>query len=46
MYEQPKYFYENDLSKQDRQTDKPLIEVEMELYKLVGVHPDIVDLWS
>jgi len=39
------YFAEDDLKKQDRQTDNTLIDTEMEIYKLLGGNPTIVDLW-
>jgi 2-polyprenyl-3-methyl-5-hydroxy-6-metoxy-1,4-benzoquinol methylase len=39
------WFFENDLSKQDRQTDKPLIDVEMELYLILGVSPSMITWW-
>uniref|UniRef100_A0AB39C0U4 Polyprotein n=1 Tax=Apis mellifera associated alphaendornavirus 2 TaxID=3238874 RepID=A0AB39C0U4_9VIRU len=38
-------FFENDLTKQDRQTDKPLIQVELMLYELLGVSPMIISSW-
>jgi len=44
--EPAKYFFENDLEKQDRQTDRPLIEVELTLYKLIGCHEDVLALWQ
>lgn len=31
-------FFENDLEQQDKQTDDPLIKVEMEMLKMLGVH--------
>lgn len=40
-----KSFYENDLRKQDRQTDKHLIEVEMLLYEVLGVDPIVIKVW-
>ncbi|QOE88790.1 polyprotein [Cucumber endornavirus 1] len=39
-------FFENDLTKQDRQTDKPIIEVELMLYDLLGVHPNVIASWK
>jgi hypothetical protein len=39
------WFFENDLSKQDRQTDKPLIDVEMQLYLLLGASPSLISWW-
>jgi hypothetical protein len=36
---------EDDLSKQDRQTDATIINTEMEIYKLLGVDPSLVDVW-
>ncbi|YP_438202.1 polyprotein [Oryza rufipogon endornavirus] len=38
-------FFENDLTKQDRQTDKPILEVEMLMYLMLGVHPNIIASW-
>nr|QPO25406.1 polyprotein [Hydrocotyle umbellata endornavirus] len=38
-------FFENDLKKQDRQTDEPIIEVEMRIYALLGVHPNVISSW-
>jgi hypothetical protein len=38
-------FYENDLTKQDRQTNHNTINYEMEMYKLLGVHPGLIKLW-
>jgi hypothetical protein len=38
-------FLENDLKKQDRQSDEPILLVEMLMYKLLGVHPELVDNW-
>jgi len=39
------WFFENDLSKQDRQTDKPLIDVEMALYEVLGVSTNFISWW-
>jgi hypothetical protein len=39
-------FAEDDLKKQDRQTDHTLIKTEMEVYKRLGVNPGIVEIWS
>jgi guanylate kinase len=39
-------FVEDDLAKQDRQTDATLIATEMELYKLLNMNPAIVEMWS
>nr|AYV98026.1 polyprotein [Cucumis melo alphaendornavirus] len=39
-------FFENDLTKQDRQTDKPIIEVELMIYDLLGVHPNVIASWK
>jgi len=37
---------EDDLTKQDRQTDWQTLDVEMEIYRqLLGVHPEVVQLW-
>nr|UNI73825.1 MAG: RNA-dependent RNA polymerase [brine shrimp endornavirus 1] len=38
-------FFENDLTKQDRQTDDPIIDVEMIMYKLLGVHENVIASW-
>lgn len=36
----------NDLSKQDRQTDDPIIDFEFLVYrKDLGVHPTILQIW-
>ncbi|AID67139.1 putative polyprotein [Yerba mate endornavirus] len=40
-----KGFFENDLTKQDRQTDKPIIDVEMAMYDILGVHTDVIRSW-
>jgi hypothetical protein len=45
-FDYAEYFYENDLSKQDKQTDDHLIEMELYLYKLLGVHSSVLDLWE
>jgi phage anti-repressor protein len=39
-------FAEDDLKKQDRQTDMILIKTEMEIYKRLGLNPGIVDIWE
>jgi PHD/YefM family antitoxin component YafN of YafNO toxin-antitoxin module len=39
-------FVEDDLKKQDRQTDSTLIATEMEIYKKLGVSSALVDCWS
>jgi hypothetical protein len=39
-------FAEDDLKKQDRQTDQVLIDTEMEIYKMLGGNPNVVKLWS
>jgi hypothetical protein len=39
------YFYENDLTKQDRQTDQAILEVEFLIYEALGVHPDVMSVW-
>nr|QJC19294.1 polyprotein [Phaseolus vulgaris alphaendornavirus 2] len=41
-----KFLLENDLAQQDKQTDHEIIKVEMEIYKLLGVCPHLVDLWK
>ncbi|APG77709.1 hypothetical protein [Shahe endorna-like virus 1] len=40
-----KWFYENDLTKQDRQTDEEILKVEMAMYELLGVHPLVISAW-
>jgi hypothetical protein len=37
---------EDDLKKQDRQTDRTLIDTEMEIYKKLGANHDVVNLWA
>ncbi|AZT88615.1 polyprotein [Gyromitra esculenta endornavirus 1] len=39
-------FVEDDLKKQDRQTDATCIATEMEFYKLLGGAEDVIDMWS
>jgi len=39
-------FAEDDLKKQDRQTDETLIATEMEIYKLLGGNSSIINLWK
>lgn len=39
------WVFENDLTKQDRQTDDHIIKVEMAIYKLLGVNDAIIDWW-
>jgi hypothetical protein len=39
------YFLETDLAKQDRQTDKDLIDIEMYTYRQLGVDPRVISLW-
>jgi hypothetical protein len=41
-----KFFFENDLEKQDRQTDKPIIQIELAMYEAVGCHADVLWLWQ
>jgi len=39
-------FIEDDLTKQDRQTDGQMLELESLIYKnILGIHPIVVDLW-
>nr|UIA10509.1 polyprotein [Alphaendornavirus sp.] len=38
-------FAEDDLKKQDRQTDDILLDTEMEIYKKLGANRAVVDLW-
>lgn len=38
-------FFENDLEKQDRQTDDAIIEVEMRLYELLGVSASVLNIY-
>nr|WJN66647.1 polyprotein [Grapevine endornavirus 2] len=40
-----KYFMENDLTLQDKQTDKPLLDTEMLLYKMLGVNENVLSVW-
>nr|QGA70920.1 RNA-dependent RNA polymerase [Osterfarnebo virus] len=40
------WFFENDLTKQDRQTDDPIIQVELQIYRLLGVHPLVLSSWE
>lgn len=40
------YYFENDLSKQDRQTDEPLLNVEFRLYELLGMEQSVLQLWK
>lgn len=41
-----KYFFENDLEKQDKQTDHQLLDVEFALYAhWAGVHPVVLSAW-
>ncbi|UYL94275.1 MAG: putative polyprotein [Tvarminne alphaendornavirus] len=37
--------FENDLTKQDRQTDHEIIDVEFALYDLLGVDPTVLKIW-
>jgi hypothetical protein len=39
------YCFESDLSKQDRQTDHELIDLEMIVYKHLGVPDKLLDIW-
>lgn len=41
-----KFFMEDDLEKQDRQTDKPVIEIEFKLYKMLGVVDNVLELYK
>lgn len=41
-----KYLFENDLTKQDRQTDKPIIDVEFAVYRLLGIDERVLKCWS
>lgn len=34
--------FEDDLTKQDRQTDLPILDVEFAIYELLGVHPAVL----
>jgi hypothetical protein len=40
------HFFENDLTKQDRQTDEHIIMVELQLYRLLGVCDNVLQSWS
>jgi hypothetical protein len=39
------HIYENDLSKQDRQTDEHLINFEMLVYSKLGMDADVLEIW-
>jgi hypothetical protein len=39
-------FFENDLSKQDRQTDRPLLEAEFGIYNVLGVANHVMQSWQ
>jgi len=39
-------FVEDDLKKQDRQTDMTLIKTEMAIYKLLNANPGVIDIWE
>jgi len=39
-------FFENDLSKQDRQTDGPLLEAEFVVYDMLGVSSNVLSTWK
>lgn len=41
-----KWFFENDLTKQDRQTDEHTNKVEFKMYELLGIHPSVLDMWK
>jgi hypothetical protein len=41
-----KWFLEDDLTKQDRQTDDVLLEVEFEVYRILGMHPSALEIWK
>ncbi|AEX28369.1 unnamed protein product [Persea americana alphaendornavirus 1] len=38
-------FFENDLTKQDRQTDRDIINMEMLVYIVLGANPSIISSW-
>nr|BEQ09756.1 MAG: polyprotein [Ciborinia camelliae endornavirus 1] len=38
-------YFENDLTKQDRQTDRPLLDVEDRIYLLLGIDENALSLW-
>jgi hypothetical protein len=40
-----KWFVENDLKKQDRQTNQAMIDCEFEMYRRLGVSPAILSSW-
>jgi hypothetical protein len=39
------YFFENDLTKQDKQTDEHIIDIEFMIYELLGVAPAVLSSW-
>lgn len=39
-------FFEDDAEKQDRQTDAPIIDVEMRIYAALGVAENVLSAWS
>lgn len=44
-HEDSDWLLENDLEKQDKQTDEEIIEFEFKMYEMLGVHPTILSLW-
>nr|ALM62234.1 RNA-dependent RNA polymerase [Soybean leaf-associated endornavirus 1] len=41
----PKFFLEDDLTKQDRQTDQQLLDCEFEIYRYLGVSEMVLSSW-
>jgi len=41
----PSCFFEDDLAKQDRQTDQQILDVEFGMYALLGVNPLLLSMW-
>jgi hypothetical protein len=41
----PCTFVEDDLKKQDRQTDQTLIDTEMAIYHHLGLSPNVINMW-
>nr|UNY85744.1 polyprotein [Rhizoctonia solani alphaendornavirus 1] len=39
-------FFESDMAKQDRQTDHETLRLEFEMYKILGVHTDVLSSWQ
>lgn len=41
-----KGFFENDLEKQDRQTDEHIIDFEMYMYEMLGMNKMVLSMWK